>query len=188
MQSSSCSIARGPISLLFACVTRPTIPTRRPTGRRRRSIVLWAAGSSGITSKSFRLAGMVNGWMVASSLHPLGLMPRYLRPTARVHLNARNRKYLDAVHMDIAFGDCLSVGGFRYALSLVDQATRYKWAFGLQSFLSDAILSAIRLFWAVAGSLARCFYCDCDRKLFGMAISEYLIDNHSKVVVAPAKH
>ncbi len=34
----------------------------------------------------------------------------------------------------------------------------------------------------------RCFYCDCDPKLFGMAISEYLNNNQSKVVAAPAKH
>ncbi len=34
-------------------------------------------------------------------------------------------RYLDAVHMDIAFGDCLSVGGFCYALILIDQATWY---------------------------------------------------------------
>jgi hypothetical protein len=45
--------------------------------------------------------------------------------------------YLDTVHMDIAFGGCLSVGGFRYALILVDRATRYNWTFGLQSFSSD---------------------------------------------------
>jgi hypothetical protein len=34
-------------------------------------------------------------------------------------------KYLDMVHMDIAFGDYLSVGGLWYALILVDCATRY---------------------------------------------------------------
>jgi hypothetical protein len=43
------------------------------------------------------------------------------------------------------------------------------------------------LFWASAGALARCFYCDCDAKLFGTAILEYLIDNQSKVVAALAK-
>ncbi len=90
--------------------------------------------------------------------------------------------------MDIAFGNCLSVGGFQYALIFVDCATRYNWAFGLKNLLSDAILAAIRLFCAVAGSFAQCFYCDCDLKLFGTAISEYLIDNDSKVVAAPAKH
>ncbi len=40
--------------------------------------------------------------------------------------------YLKAVHMDIAFGDCISIGGFCYALILVDHATRYNWSFGLK--------------------------------------------------------
>jgi hypothetical protein len=43
-------------------------------------------------------------------------------------IDHRKYKYLDAVHMDIAFGDCFSVGGFWYALILVDCATRYNWA------------------------------------------------------------
>jgi hypothetical protein len=53
---------------------------------------------------------------------------------------------------------------------------------------SDCILAALSLFWAAAGSLAQCFYCDCDTKLIGTAISEYLIDNNSKIVATPAKH
>jgi hypothetical protein len=106
----------------------------------------------------------------------------------RGKLLGRSRyRYLDAVHMDIAFGDCLSIGGFRYAFILVDRATRYNWTFGLKSLSSDCILAALRLFRAGAGSLARCFYCDCDTKLFGTTISEYLIDNGSKIVSAPAK-
>ena len=102
-------------------------------------------------------------------------------------LDKHRYKYLDAVHMDIAFGDCLSVGGFRYALILVDRATRYNWAFGLQSLSSVDIISALRKFRAAVGRLATCFYCDCDHKLFGTAVSEYLIDGASKVVAAPAK-
>jgi hypothetical protein len=35
--------------------------------------------------------------------------------------------------------------------------------------------------------LARCFYSDCDLKLFGLAVSEYLINGQSKVVAAPGK-
>ncbi len=89
--------------------------------------------------------------------------------------------------MDIAFGDCVSVGGYRFALILVDRATCYNWAFGLKTLSSSCIHSALRLFRAATGSLACCFYCDCDHKNFGMAISEYLIDNKSKVVAAPAK-
>jgi hypothetical protein len=45
--------------------------------------------------------------------------------------------------MDIAFGNCLSIGGFQYALILVDRATQYNWDFGLINLLSDAILAAI---------------------------------------------
>jgi hypothetical protein len=102
-------------------------------------------------------------------------------------LDKTKYKYLDAVHMDIAFGDCVSVGEFRYALILVNRASRYKWAFGLRSLSLLDIILALRKFRAAAGSLARCFYCDCDLKHFGAAVSEYLIDAHSKVVAAPAK-
>ncbi len=69
----------------------------------------------------------------------------------------------------------------------MDCAPQYNWTFGLKLLSSDCILLALGLFWASAGALARCFYCDCDAKLFGTAISEYLIDNQSKVVAAPAK-
>ncbi len=102
-------------------------------------------------------------------------------------LDKTKYKYLDAVHMDIAFGDCVSVGGYRYALILVDRATRYNWAFGLRSLSSSYIISALWKFRAAAGSLAWCFSCDCDLKLFGSAVSKHLIDNQSKVVAAPAK-
>jgi hypothetical protein len=59
--------------------------------------------------------------------------------------------------------------------------------FGLKLPSSNCILLALRLFWASAGALAHCFYCDCSAKLFGTAILEYLIDSQSKVVAAPAK-
>ena len=65
--------------------------------------------------------------------------------------------YLDIVHVDIAFGDCVSTGGFRYSLVFVDRATRYNWVFGLKDLSNVSILSAFRLFRADAGSYARCF-------------------------------
>ena len=34
-------------------------------------------------------------------------------------------RYLDIVHIDIAFGDCMSVSGFKYALIFVDRATHF---------------------------------------------------------------
>jgi hypothetical protein len=88
--------------------------------------------------------------------------------------------------MDIAFGDCVSVGGFRYALILVDRATRYNWVYGLKDLSVDSILSALRYFKADAGSYARCFRSDCDTKLFGTRIREHLIDNNSNIVATAA--
>jgi hypothetical protein len=81
--------------------------------------------------------------------------------------------------MDIIFGDCILVGGFCYALVLVDRATRYNWVYGLKDLSADSILSALRNFKADASSYARCFRSDCDPKLFGKRIWDHLIDNNS---------
>jgi hypothetical protein len=40
-------------------------------------------------------------------------------------INCTKHHYLDAVHRNIAFGDCVSVGGYCNALILVDRATQY---------------------------------------------------------------
>jgi hypothetical protein len=40
-------------------------------------------------------------------------------------LNCTKYHYLDAAHMDIAFGNCVSVSGYCYALILVDRAMQY---------------------------------------------------------------
>ncbi len=61
--------------------------------------------------------------------------------------------YLDVVHVDIVFGDCVLVGGFQYALILVDWATRYNWTFGLKDLSSVSILGAFCLFVLLRGCL-----------------------------------
>jgi hypothetical protein len=65
--------------------------------------------------------------------------------------------FLDIVHLDIAFEDCVSVGGICYALLLVDCATCYNWEYGLKDLSADSILLALRNFKANAGSYAQCF-------------------------------
>ena len=121
---------------------------------------------------------MANGSMTVSSLPHLVLLRLSRKPNGANSLIAPATASWTLFHMDIAFGNHLSIGGFCYALILVDRATQNNWTFGLKS---------LRLFHAAAGSLARCFYCDCDTKLFGTTISEYLIHNYSKIVSAPAK-
>ncbi|KAL7525339.1 hypothetical protein ACHAWF_001311, partial [Thalassiosira exigua] len=97
-------------------------------------------------------------------------------------------KYLDVVHMDIAFGDCASVGDSRhkYALVLIDWATRYNWVFSLRSLSSPDILSALKDFLAAVGRLSTLFRCDCNEKLFGSAVRSFLHDNGSCVEAAPS--
>ncbi len=98
----------------------------------------------------------VNGGEFPMSLGSYATVPKAKRGTS---LDRTSYKFLDAVHMDIAFGDCVSVGGYRYALILVDRATHYNWVFGLKTLSSDCILSALRLFRAAAGSLVSDMMC-----------------------------
>ena len=95
-------------------------------------------------------------------------------------------KYLDVVHIDIAFGDCMSIGGYKYALIFVDRATRFNWCFGLKSLHHDDIILAFLAFRAEAGNLARQFRCDCDDKLFGSHIRSFLHLERSSIVASPA--
>jgi hypothetical protein len=61
-------------------------------------------------------------------------------------IDCTSSKYLDMVRLDITFGDCMSDGGFKYALIFVDGATRYNWCFGLKSLHHNDILSAFLAF------------------------------------------
>jgi hypothetical protein len=117
----------------------------------------------------------------------LGSYATVLKAKRGTSLDCTSYRFIDAVHIGIAFDDCVSVGGYRFALILNDPATRYNWSFGLKTLSSDCIILALCLFCAAAGSLACCFYCDFDPKLFGRAISDYLVNNSLKVAAAPAK-
>jgi hypothetical protein len=61
-------------------------------------------------------------------------------------INHTPAKFLDVVHLDVAFGDCLSIKGFKYALIFVNQATQYNWCFGLKSLHSNEIRATFLVF------------------------------------------
>eukprot|EP00804_Cyclotella_cryptica_P009045 CCRYP_003142-RA/>CCRYP_003142-RA protein AED:0.35 eAED:0.14 QI:0/0/0/1/1/1/2/0/1801 len=98
----------------------------------------------------------------------------------------KRRRYLDKVHMDIVFGDCLSLGGYKYALLLVDVATRYSWIFGLQTLTGTDITAALDAFVAEAGSIHRTFHTDYDKKLIGGSALRWIHSHNSRVIAAPA--
>ena len=88
--------------------------------------------------------------------------------------------------MDIAFGDCMALNGFRYALLLVDVATPYTWLYGLQTVSSGNIIFALEAFRADAGAYPKKFHADYDQKLIGGAALHY-INQHSKIIAVPAR-
>ena len=46
------------------------------------------------------------------------------------------QKYLDNVHLGIMYGNCVALGGYQYAVVLVDITTRYTWLYGLTLLMS----------------------------------------------------
>jgi hypothetical protein len=134
------------------------------------------------------LQSSLDGQWIDGGEFPLALGSYATIPKAKRGgaIDRADSRFLDIVHMDIVFGDCASVGGFCYALVLVDRATRYNWVYGLKVLSADSILLALHNFIADAGSYARCFRSDCNPKLFGKRIRDHLIDNNCNVVAAPA--
>jgi hypothetical protein len=101
-------------------------------------------------------------------------------------LSRKRRKFLDKVHMDIVFGDCVSLGGYTHALLLVDAATRYAWIYGLASLTSANIIDALQHFYAHVGRLPTVFHTDFDTKLIGGATQRWILSNKSNIIATPA--
>eukprot|EP00956_Cyclotella_meneghiniana_P043606 scaffold278980_cov116-Cyclotella_meneghiniana.AAC.1 len=90
--------------------------------------------------------------------------------------------------MDIVFGDCvaLGLGGYRYALLLVDVATRYTWIYGMQTTSSANMILALETFRADTGAYPKTYHADFDQKLIGGAALRY-INKHGRIIAAPAR-
>ena len=67
--------------------------------------------------------------------------------------------------MDIVFGYCLALGGFRYALLLVDVATQYCWIYGMRLFTSNHVIDAFEAFCTDADGVPRAFHSDFNKKV-----------------------
>ena len=89
--------------------------------------------------------------------------------------------------MDIIFGDCVALGGFRYGLLLVDVATCYTWFYRLASLAADVIIGALEETKADAGGVPRCFHSNFDKELIGGRALKWILSNQSNIIAAPAK-
>lgn len=54
---------------------------------------------------------------------------------------------LHTVGMDIGYGEGTSPGGYKYALTLVDFATRHTWVYGLRTKTANCIIDALWSFY-----------------------------------------
>jgi transposase InsO family protein len=126
---------------------------------------------------------MTNTGEPAPTLGDFATIPKSPRNTKGL---PRPKRYLDSVHMDIGYGDCIGIGGFRYVLVLVDRCTRYCWVYGLTSITGASIVSALEEFALDAGSLPRCLYTDFDKRLIAGSARKWLATKQCRVVAAPS--
>jgi hypothetical protein len=77
--------------------------------------------------------------------------------------------------MDIGYGDCVSIGGFRWVITLRDRTTRFQWLYGLRSLTQRNIIAALEKFHADAGGLPKKIYTDFDPKLIAGETETWLL-------------
>jgi len=142
--------------------------------------------------RSFRNQRLVTAASLNANLVSTGVRPPTLGDFTTIpnpprgKPNRKRRKYLDKCHMDIVYGDSVGLHGYRYALLIVDVATRYSWIYGLTSLAGGSIVDALEMFRAEAGRLPRRFHSDFDKKLIGGKALRYILQNNSRIIAANA--
>ena len=81
----------------------------------------------------------------------------------------------EVVHMDILYGSATAHGQVKYALYLIDCATRYKAIYPIQDLSTD-ILPSIKQYCNDIRTIPQQFICD---------FQQWLTDNHSRINSAP---
>jgi hypothetical protein len=74
----------------------------------------------------------------------------------------RPQKAMATVGMDIGYGEGTSPGGHKYALTLVDLATRHTWFYGLCTKGADSVIDALWSFFIDWGGIPLKIHCDFD--------------------------
>ncbi len=143
--SSTNSITPTQSYLLSPLATCLTLLIQSRTRQQKNFIALLAVIVSETISISSQHQKRAPSSMPESSLSQLAHMPLFLKPRGKP-INHIPAKFLDVVHLNIAFGNCLSIGGFKYGLIFVDQATQYNWCFGLKSLHSNKNCAAFLAF------------------------------------------
>ena len=90
----------------------------------------------------------------------------------------------DVVHLDVLYGAGTAFGGTKYALYLVDRATRYKSIYPLQN-LGENILKQLKQYCNDFNLTPKRFISDYDKRLFSTSVQDWLSENNSQIEAAP---
>ena len=134
------------------------------------------------TSSKFRLSTLDKEPIL--DLGEVATIDRSKRNTTLLDLP---RNLGDVVHMDILFGSNTAINGIKYALFIVDKATRFKYIYPLKNLKVD-ILPAIQKFSIDIQTFPKCIRTDFDHKLMGRKIEMFATENHCTIESAPPEH
>jgi hypothetical protein len=100
-------------------------------------------------------------------------------------LLSRPTQALTTVGMDIGYGEGTSPGGHKYALTLVDLATRHVWVYGLRTKGADSVIDALWSFFVDAGGIPQRIRCDFDSSFVKGKVYSFLRRKGIKVGASP---
>ena len=91
------------------------------------------------------------------------------------------------MHVDIGYGCSAGIAGVKYALFIVDRATRYKYIYSIKSLETD-IVPAFQAIVKDMGFAPRKIITDFDYKLMGKKVTDYFTPLGTTLECAPPRH
>jgi hypothetical protein len=92
---------------------------------------------------------------------------------------------LHNVGMDIGYGEGTSPGGYKYAFTLVDYATRYTWIYGLKNKTAESVIDAVWSFFVDAGGMPQQIRCDFDSSFVKGKVYKFIKLHKIQITSAP---
>jgi len=93
----------------------------------------------------------------------------------------------DVVHVDIIYGAGTAIQGIKYALFVVDRATRHKFIYPLKSLTTDIVPALMKLEKDL-GNAPKIMRTDFDHKLMGSKVQEYFQNKTTQLQSASPDH
>jgi hypothetical protein len=94
---------------------------------------------------------------------------------------------LHTVGTDIGYGEGTSPGRYKYALTLVDYTTRYKWSYGLKYKSAESVIDALWCFFVDPGGMPTRIRCDFDSSFVKGKVNTFLKLHRISITSAPPK-